>query len=764
MARTGLEELFAHAHEGRSRRDIPSHIGAVNTPRLKRIVNVLTALAALFIATALPAHLWQLRGQMLDVQQRLTSLQAQVAAHQLSRLLRVPGAATARMPVDDDLGRILSASALADGRRYLVVDASGSITARWPGAARGERLTAPPLADLGRAGDGANVRRIDVRGLRWLAVSVALAGVPGALVVLQPVEAALAGWWRRARLLALAAGLTLLLIGALNLAFNAKAAQAMEAAESLHTATTKLDAALNKGGCGLWDWDVARGRVFWSASMYELLGMEQTGEYLSYGDIAARQHPDETPIAQLLEDMLTGGRRSFDHRFRLRHAEGHWVWLRARGALVTGQEEDAPHLVGIAIDISEQKKVSAQSREAELRLREAIEAISGPFALWDAKNRLVMCNSQFRQFHALDDDACKLGTPYEELMKSARRPTVHSRTRIPGDDGGEEVVAEVQTAGGRWYQINERQIRDRGFVSVGTDITEVKRQQEQLQRSERELKKIVGELEQARQEVEMKNQRLADLVDKYVRASEAAEAANRAKSEFLANMSHELRTPLNPIIGFADTMRGEVLGPLPEKYRDYAAHIGASARHMLTLVEDMLDMARIEAGRMALRPEKTDLARVVSEAAQMLASEAREKKLALAVEVPRLTLMADPRRLKQVVINLLSNAIKFTDAGGRILVAAEAGGEQVRLMVRDTGIGIAPEMIEKLCQPFEQVESATRRSNGGSGLGLAISRSLVEMHGGRLEIASTPGEGTTVTVILPRRAGGRAADAAQRVA
>lgn len=761
MARTGLEELFTHAHEGHSRRPASPFSSALNTPRLKRGVNIFTMMAALLVMAALLAHLWQLRGQTLDSQQRLTALQALVTAQKLSRLLRVQGAATARMPVNDDLRQALDADALSGGRSYLVIDAAGSPVARWP-AAR-ERPSLPPT--LFEAEAATSIREIESGGRRLFVVSAPLGGLPATLVAMQPVEAALAGWWRQALVLGLAAGLTLLLIGALNLAFNAKAARAMNAEETLHAATTKLDVALNKGGCGLWDWDLARGRVFWSASMYELLGMEQTGEYLSYGDIAARQHPDETPIAQLLEEMLEQGRSTFDHRFRLRHADGHWVWLRSRGALVTAQEEGAPHLVGIAIDISEQKKVSAQSREAELRLREAIEAISGPFALWDAKNRLVMCNSQFRQFHALDDDACRPGTPYEELMKTARRPTVHNRIRIPGDDGGEEIVAEVQTAGGRWYQINERQIRDRGFVSVGTDITEVKRQQEQLQRSERELKKIVGELEQARQEVEMKNQRLADLVDKYVRASEAAEAANRAKSEFLANMSHELRTPLNPIIGFADAMRGEMLGPLPEQYRDYAAHIGISARHMLALVEDMLDMSRIEAGRMELRPEDTDLARIVAEAVEMLAGEAREKNLAVMVETPPLPLTADPRRLKQVVINLLSNAIKFTDAGGRILVSAEADGDHARLMVRDTGVGIAPEMIEKLCQPFEQVESATRRSNGGSGLGLAISRSLVEMHGGRLEIASTPGKGTTVTVILPRRGGGRSVDeAAQQVA
>jgi cell cycle sensor histidine kinase DivJ len=235
-------------------------------------------------------------------------------------------------------------------------------------------------------------------------------------------------------------------------------------------------------------------------------------------------------------------------------------------------------------------------------------------------------------------------------------------------------------------------------------------------------------------------------------ARDSAEAANRAKSAFLANMSHELRTPLNAIIGFADIMRDEMFGPLAnERYREYISLIHSSGQLLLDLIGDVLDMAKIEAGKFELYREPVDLAATVRECAEFVAEKASRAGIALCVQVPpdSAICFADKRALKQIALNLVSNAVKFTPSGGRVDVAAAIDGGCARIVVRDTGVGIAVEDLPRLAQPFEQAGADVLLSKTGTGLGLALVRALAEKHGGRLSIESLPKLGTTVTVEIP---------------
>jgi two-component system cell cycle sensor histidine kinase PleC len=246
------------------------------------------------------------------------------------------------------------------------------------------------------------------------------------------------------------------------------------------------------------------------------------------------------------------------------------------------------------------------------------------------------------------------------------------------------------------------------------------------------------------------NARMADTLRN---ARDNAEDANRAKTRFLANMSHELRTPLNAIIGFSDIMRSEIFGPVgAPKYKQYVSDINRSGSHLLQLINDILDVAKIEVGAQALNEAVIDLAGTLKQCGQLVEPQARSAGVSLAVDASgRLpALHADPTRIRQIVLNLLSNAIKFTPAGGRVwLSAALEPGGRLLLQVRDTGIGMKPEDVPRALQPFVQLDQAPR-GDPGTGLGLALVKTLVEAHGGTLAIESEPGKGTTVFVRLPQ--------------
>ncbi|GAB4194046.1 MAG: hypothetical protein OHK0024_34200 [Thalassobaculales bacterium] len=233
---------------------------------------------------------------------------------------------------------------------------------------------------------------------------------------------------------------------------------------------------------------------------------------------------------------------------------------------------------------------------------------------------------------------------------------------------------------------------------------------------------------------------------------EAANKASQAKSEFLANMSHELRTPLNAVIGFSDVIAGVRLGPDVRRYAEYGSHINTAGRHLLAIINEMLEMSRIEAGRIELDMQPLSLEAVVAGVVSMTSHQAAPRGISVRVSIdPQAgTVVADEQYLRQCLINLLSNALKFSHPGGEVRLTAVAEGEDLHIAVSDDGLGIAAEDLPNIFEPFSIGGSAATRSRGGIGLGLSITRRLVERHGGSITIASTPGRGTVVTITLPR--------------
>src|SRR5712671_5216407 len=526
----------------------------------------------------------------------------------------------------------------------------------------------------------------------------------------------------------------------------------------------RSDTALTRGRCGLWDWDLARGRIFWSHSMFAILGLDPRDDLLTFGEVGALVHPDDIRLYELATQLADGKTRSIDRAFRMRHACGDWVWLRARCEIIRQSDGADPHLIGIAVDITEQKHLMEKTVAADLRLRDAIETIPEAFVLWDSDNRLVLCNSNFQALHDLPDDTITAGTAYEAVVAAGRRPVV--RTNSARDDSTPPGARtfEAQLEDGRWLHISERRTKDGGYVSVGTDITNIKLHEEKLIHSERRLMATVADLRTSQQVLESQAHQLSELAEKYSEEKTRAEEASQAKSKFLANMSHELRTPLNAILGFSEIMGSGMFGPLgTQKYDEYCHDIHSSGQYLLEVINDVLDMSKIEAGRMRLDRETLILDELLADALRVVSGRAAEKKLALALDVtPDIAFEADRRACKQIILNLLSNAVKFTPDGGHVNVRGRMRGHSLVIAIEDSGIGIPHAALAKLGRPFEQVESQLTKSHQGSGLGLAIAKSLVELHGGIMRIRSQPGVGTVVVVRLPSPA--RQATAARNAA
>ncbi len=542
---------------------------------------------------------------------------------------------------------------------------------------------------------------------------------------------------------------------ALALLLMVQSRRAQRAQQAFVDSEQRFRLAVEAARCGIWEWDLDRDQVIMSDVTAVIFGWGGAGA-VSGQEVLDRIAPDHRDrVRQALNHAAQYG--AFDVSFRVPGGDGRRsLWIDARGQGVENIGGRAhSRIVGVALDVTEERLAQARAQAAEVRLRDAIESVSEAFVLWDRHGRLLLCNRNYRSLFNLEPRLLKPGASRDEVNRFARLAMSHEYPSIPGAKG----EREAEMVDGRWIQISERRTAEGGLVMTAADITAIKRQEEARRRNEEQLQHAVAGLQRSQEQ-------LAELARKYETEKVRAEGANRAKSEFLANMSHELRTPLNAINGFSEVMVAEMYGPMGDpRYKEYAGDIHSSGQHLLALINDILDMSKIEAGKMNLKFEPISLDDVTEDAVRLVRNRAEAAGLDLLIELPTLPdVEGDYRAVKQVLLNLLSNAIKFTPRGGRVTVQGElrpsSMGDRVWMAVCDNGIGISKEDLSRLALPFEQVESQHSKTTQGTGLGLALTKSLVELHDGALDMRSEPGEGTTVSFTLPVRQVARYQDVA----
>ena len=693
-----------------------------------------------------------------------------IAAEVGARLQAVP-----RPDPQEALTAAIPNHALGRGQRVFLSDPTGAVIASFPETESkgsiGDYLgAAQPLTVFA---EKAGVMRLTVpSGGEILATVRALPEPLGQITLIHPMDAVLGDWHAGVERTAVLIAAIAAVLAALALAYLVQATKAREADTSCRMMRDRVDMVLSRGRCGLFDWDLTSGAVDWSMSMFEILGMTPRAQ--TQEEVAALLHSADGGFAEMARVLSAGKQTTVDTTFRMRRRND-WVWLRAKAELVRNAS-GAPHLVGIAIDVTETMVLEERTATADMRLREAIETISEAFVVWDAENRLVMCNSKFQRFHDLPNEAVAAGTPYAQVMESGTAPLIQSQVVL-----GEALpfgarTFEAQLADGRWLQINERRTKDGGYVSVGTDITALKRNEEQLIQSETELRASVTALNRSHQTLEAQKQQLVELSEQHQEQRAEAEKANRAKSDFLANMQHELFTPLNAILGFSECMMQELFGPHGSPlYTEYSKDIHTSGTYLHSVIADVLEMSRLDAGRVILDRQEFVAETAIERAIAAVAANAEANHLTIESELASETpLVADRIAVEKILTIVLANAVKYTPADGRIVVRSRPVQGALNVYVEDTGVGIAPEAMTRLGRPFEQSDKTLKNGMRGSGLGLAIARSLVDLHGGRLTIRSQQGVGTVVHIHLPNRrvappklhlaVGGRAGTRAHRAA
>jgi signal transduction histidine kinase len=351
-------------------------------------------------------------------------------------------------------------------------------------------------------------------------------------------------------------------------------------------------------------------------------------------------------------------------------------------------------------------------RSAENRLADALETSREGVILVAPDGKIVLANSELREFFPRIAGSLASGTDFSAALALIR-------TQLVPREGGIDTSghAELELADGRWIRMTASATSEGGSIIFLSDFTAIKDREESLRRATRE-----------------------------------AEAANAAKTRFLANMSHELRTPLNAIIGFSEIISGQLFGEIGNaRYLDYAGDILRSGRHLLDVINSVLDLSKSESGKMMLEVRPVDMRDVLQACVTMVREQLADAELNFEVcgldqELP---LSGDPAKLRQIFLNLLSNAIKFTESGGKVWLSADRTPAGVTVTVGDTGIGMSPEDLQIALQPFGQVDNRLERRYEGTGLGLPLTRALVELHGATMAIESDRGQGTRITVTFP---------------
>ena len=526
-----------------------------------------------------------------------------------------------------------------------------------------------------------------------------------------------------------------------------------QAALELARTKERLQLAIAGSGIGLWDWDVPSGNLIFNERWAEIIGYTiEELEFLNAETVKEKIHPDDFQSVTLaLEQHFRKEKETYECEMRMRHKLGGWVWVLASGKVVEWDADGKPlRMTGTHLDISGRKQSVEMLQQLNQTLEEKVRLRTA--ALQESESRLREAQ-QIAHLGSWDLDVLTRKNSWsEEIFRIFRLDPDCPEPKC------EEMVAYFSTIDrlrivhliDRAIQLTEAFESDLQIIRADGSMGYVFVKAEAIANEEGQVIRLFGIL------MDISDRKLAEFQLQHT--NEELVRATRLKDEFLASMSHELRTPLNAILGMTEGLLEGVFGDVSDRQIRALKTLENSGNHLLSLINDILDVAKIESGQMVLDLSATSVQNLCKSSIVFVSQQSLRKQIQIIEQIPQNLpdLIIDERRIRQVLINLLNNAVKFTDIGGSItltvtLLSGEEYGENsfLRFAVKDTGIGIAPENITKLFQPFIQIDSALNRKYEGTGLGLALVKRIVEMHNGNVGLTSELGVGSCFTVELP---------------
>ncbi|MEZ5335148.1 MAG: PAS domain S-box protein [Methanolobus sp.] len=517
-------------------------------------------------------------------------------------------------------------------------------------------------------------------------------------------------------------GVQRVMSASINITERKKAEQALqEKTKELEKSHERFIMAVNGSQDGIWDWDMLTNEVFFSSRWKEMIGYKEHELENSFSAFEERIHPeDKQRVIDQLEKYLRKEIPEYKVEFQLEHKDGNYTWILARGTAQWDENGLPYRMSGSHTDITERRMsvMELQRKEVQLRTAQSVGSIGS----WefDLNFRKVDASEEARKIYGIEEKEYNVDEIQSIPLPEYRPILLETMKNLLDKNIPYDVEFKIKRPNDgeiRYIHSVAEYFAERNVV-IGTiqDITESKKNEMAL-----------------------------------IQAKALAEESNQIKSEFIANMSHELRTPLNSVIGFSQILNEKIYGNLNEKQIRYVSNILKSGTHLLELINDILDISKIESGNMDYEPEIINIQEVINEIVVLMDPLIKEKMLDFeaSIENGNPDVKADKTKIKQIVYNLLSNAIKFTPEKGKVWLDSKTINGKVRISVSDNGIGIPFEQQKVIFDPFKQVNSASNRTHGGTGLGLAIVKYYVEMHSGEIQVESEPGKGSTFTFTLP---------------
>jgi PAS domain S-box-containing protein len=495
--------------------------------------------------------------------------------------------------------------------------------------------------------------------------------------------------------------------------------------------------ALARAKIGAWEWNVRDDKHIWDNQVRENFGIKASdAEGSREEEFFEAIHPDDLDKVMAANQQALGEAEDYNVDFRVIWPDGSVHWLNSRANIIVGDDGKPTRMVGACADISQRKRLEAHAASVQANFLDAIDGLQVSFSLWGPDGALIHANGRYRELAVSASIDLIPGVTYGEFLgriydvnvmdqsQMSREQWIQSRLADAGSDSSQYENLQPD---GRWIDTRKQKLPDGSVMTINFDITDAKLREQVLDE-----------------------------------ARIAAETANRTKSEFLANMSHELRTPLNAVIGYSDALKNQIFGPLANPQQaDYVDSILTSGNLLLSLIQDVLDVSAIEAGKLDLQSEEFSLESCFPSITNMVSLRAAQRQVSIidTIDASLPDIFADQRRVKQIFANLLSNAVNFTEADGEVTLAAEATEDgELAVTVADNGIGMRQSDLETALDTFGRIRnSGAKTEEEGSGLGLPLVKGLIELHGGRLEMESRVGVGTTARVVFPkdRVCGGR---------